>query len=113
MRYEVVLTRDAESDLEHIYRYVAEHDSKASADHVLERLLEVSDSLRSHPGARSDSQGTAVAGDHGVLPGALQTLSADFSNAPQLSRDLSDRRWAARYAIPSPEKNAGRLRCHE
>lgn len=49
MRYDVVLTRDAESDLEHIYRYIAEHDSKASADYVLERLLEVSDSLAADP----------------------------------------------------------------
>lgn len=49
MRYDVVLTRDAESDLEHIYRYIAEHDSKGSADHVLERLLEVSDSLAASP----------------------------------------------------------------
>lgn len=49
MRYDVVLTRDAESDLEHIYRYIAEHDSKASADYVLERLLEVGDSLAAYP----------------------------------------------------------------
>jgi len=49
MRYEVVLTADAESDLEHIYRYIAEHDSKANADYVLERLLEVSDSLSAYP----------------------------------------------------------------
>jgi toxin ParE1/3/4 len=49
MRYEVVLTEGAESDLEHIYRYIAQHDSKASADHVLERLLEVGDSLAEHP----------------------------------------------------------------
>ncbi len=49
MRYEVVLTRDAESDLEHIYRHIAEHDSKASADYVLERLLDVSDSLAAYP----------------------------------------------------------------
>lgn len=49
MRYDVVLTHDAESDLEHIYRHIAEHDSKASADYVLERLLEVSDSLAAYP----------------------------------------------------------------
>lgn len=49
MRYEVVLTQDAESDLENIYRYIAEHDSKASADYVLERLLDVSDSLAAYP----------------------------------------------------------------
>ena len=45
MRHEVVLTRDAESDLAHSYDYLAEHDSKAHADRVLERLLDTSDSL--------------------------------------------------------------------
>jgi toxin ParE1/3/4 len=49
MRHEVVLTEDAESDLEHIYRHIAEHDSKASADYVLEHLLDVSDSLAAYP----------------------------------------------------------------
>ena len=35
MLYEVSLTKDAERDLEEIYLYIAEHDSRASADHVL------------------------------------------------------------------------------
>jgi toxin ParE1/3/4 len=48
-RYEVVLTQDAEADLTHLYRYIAEYDSRASADRVLERLLEISDSLAEHP----------------------------------------------------------------
>lgn len=61
MRYDVVLTGDAESDLEHIYRYIAEHASKASADHVLERLLEVSDSLAAYP-------------ERGSIPKALRSL---------------------------------------
>lgn len=49
MAHEVALTKDAERDLEDIYRYIAEHDSRASADHVLERLLQTTDSLRSTP----------------------------------------------------------------
>lgn len=49
MAYEVALTKDAERDLEDIYRYVAEHDSPASANHVLERLLKATDSLGSSP----------------------------------------------------------------
>jgi len=53
MRCEVVLTADAESDLEHIYRYIAKHDSRASADHVIDRLLEAGDSLAEHPGRGS------------------------------------------------------------
>jgi toxin ParE1/3/4 len=49
MRREVVLTADAEADLERLYRHLAEHDSKSSAEYVLGRLLEVSESLAQHP----------------------------------------------------------------
>ena len=35
MRFEVVLSADAERDIEDIYRYIAEHDGIAHADHVL------------------------------------------------------------------------------
>lgn len=49
MAYEVALTKDAERDLKDIYRYIAEHDSAASADHVLDRLLQTTDTLRSSP----------------------------------------------------------------
>ena len=53
MTYEVVLTKDAGRDLEDIYRYIAEHDSPANADRVLDRLLETTDALRRHPGRGS------------------------------------------------------------
>ena len=49
MSYEVSLTKDAERDLEVIYTYIAEHDSQASADHVLERLIKATDALRMSP----------------------------------------------------------------
>jgi len=49
MGYEIVLTRDAERDLEDIYRHIAEHDSPAKANHVLERLLDAAESLREFP----------------------------------------------------------------
>jgi toxin ParE1/3/4 len=49
MSYEVSLTKDAERDLEEIYCYIAEHDSRASADHVLERLVHATDALRTSP----------------------------------------------------------------
>ncbi len=45
MRRKVVLTRDAERDLEDIYRYIVAQDTKASADHVLDRLLQIGQSL--------------------------------------------------------------------
>jgi toxin ParE1/3/4 len=49
MSHEVSLTKDAERDLEEIYFYIAEHDSRASADRVLERLVQATDALRTSP----------------------------------------------------------------
>jgi toxin ParE1/3/4 len=49
MPYEVSLTKDAERDLEEIYFYIAEHDSRGSADHVLERLVQATNALRTSP----------------------------------------------------------------
>lgn len=48
-KYEVLLTEGAEQDLESIYDYIAEFDCKANADHVLDRLLEVVESLSTFP----------------------------------------------------------------
>lgn len=48
-KYEVLLTAGAERDLESIYDYIAESDCKANADHVLDRLLEVVESLAAFP----------------------------------------------------------------
>jgi toxin ParE1/3/4 len=49
MLYEVSLTKDAERDLEEIYLYIAEHDSQARADHVLDRLVKATEALRTSP----------------------------------------------------------------
>ena len=49
MLYEVSLSKDAERDLEDIYSYIAEHDSPASADHVLDRLVKATEALRASP----------------------------------------------------------------
>ena len=46
---EVSLTKDAEPDLEEIYLYIAEHDSRASADHVLDRLVKATEALKTSP----------------------------------------------------------------
>lgn len=48
-RYEVLLTEGAERDLETIHSYIAESDSIASADHVLERLMEAAEGLSRFP----------------------------------------------------------------
>ncbi len=49
MPYGVSLTRDAERDIGEIYLYIAEHDSRGNADHVLERLVQATDRLRTAP----------------------------------------------------------------
>lgn len=47
--YEVLLTQGAEQDLESIYDYIAEYDCQANADYVLDRVLEVVESLATFP----------------------------------------------------------------
>jgi toxin ParE1/3/4 len=47
--YGVSLTQDAKRDLEEIYRYIAERDSRGSADRVLDRLVQAADALRTAP----------------------------------------------------------------
>jgi toxin ParE1/3/4 len=49
MSHKVSLTKDAERDLEEIYFYIAEQDSRAKADHVLERFVQATDALRTSP----------------------------------------------------------------
>jgi toxin ParE1/3/4 len=48
-RYEVLLTRGAEQDLESIHDYIAESDSPVNADHVLDELIEVVRGLAEFP----------------------------------------------------------------
>jgi toxin ParE1/3/4 len=48
-RFEVLLTADAERDLEDLYGHIAASDSRASADRVLDRLLAAAESLSSVP----------------------------------------------------------------
>lgn len=48
-RYEVLLTQGAERDLESIHDYIAEFDCVASADHVLDRLMEAVEGLAQFP----------------------------------------------------------------
>lgn len=47
--YNVLLTKGAEQDLEAIYDYIAEFDSKASADYVLDRLIGIVEDLTHFP----------------------------------------------------------------
>jgi toxin ParE1/3/4 len=61
MVFQVVLTADAERDLEDIVTYLAKHDSPRSAEHVLGRILDVADSLTVEP-------------TRGTPPGELRAL---------------------------------------
>jgi toxin ParE1/3/4 len=47
--YEVLLTEGAEQDLEAIHAYVAEFDSPAKADYVLDRIRDVAERLATFP----------------------------------------------------------------
>ena len=48
-KFEVLLTEGAEQDLEAIYDYIADFDSPASANDVLDQLMEVVESLSLFP----------------------------------------------------------------
>jgi toxin ParE1/3/4 len=63
MRFEVVLTEDAERDLEDIVIYIARHDSQRNAEHVLSRILEISDGLTSSPARGSQPKELRSLGD--------------------------------------------------
>lgn len=47
--YEVVLTEDALQDLEELYDYIAQHDARPKADHVLNAVDKLLASLASLP----------------------------------------------------------------
>jgi toxin ParE1/3/4 len=47
--FEVLLTAGAEQDLENIYDYIAQFDSVQNADHVLDQLMLVVESLSRFP----------------------------------------------------------------
>jgi toxin ParE1/3/4 len=61
MHYKVLLTEDAEQDLEDLYAYIAKFDSPKKADYVLDRLLELTQSLATSP-------------DRGTQPNELRSL---------------------------------------
>ncbi|MEX0801733.1 MAG: type II toxin-antitoxin system RelE/ParE family toxin [Candidatus Binatia bacterium] len=49
MRFEVLLTADANRDLEDIYSYVAENEDARKADDLLDRITAVVKSLSTYP----------------------------------------------------------------
>ena len=49
MSCKILLTHSAERDLEALYDYIAENDSQANANYVLDKLMEVAESLAAFP----------------------------------------------------------------
>ena len=49
MRFEVLLTEDANQDLQDIYAYVAEHDATGKAEALLNRIEEIIERLSASP----------------------------------------------------------------
>ncbi|MCX7140508.1 MAG: type II toxin-antitoxin system RelE/ParE family toxin [Proteobacteria bacterium] len=49
MHFEVLLTKDAEQDLEELYDHIATHDTAGNADRVLDRIETALDSLSTFP----------------------------------------------------------------
>lgn len=49
MRFEVLLTADAERDLAELYDYIAEGDTPGNAAHVLERIEDALEKLSAFP----------------------------------------------------------------
>ncbi len=63
MAFQVVVTEDAERDLEDIVTYIAKYDSPRSAEHVLSRILEIADSLTGEPKRGSTPKELRALGD--------------------------------------------------
>jgi toxin ParE1/3/4 len=61
--FQVVITEDAENDLEDIVTYIAKHDSPRAAEHVLSRILEIADSLMTAPTRGSAPEELRALGD--------------------------------------------------
>jgi toxin ParE1/3/4 len=63
MPFEVVLTEDAEHDLEDLFTYIATYDSPRNAEYVLTRILEIADSLATAPARGSQPKELRSLGD--------------------------------------------------
>jgi toxin ParE1/3/4 len=63
MAFQVLLTEDAERDLDDILTYIAQHDSRRNAEHVLGRVLDVADRLSIEPTRSSTPKELSALGD--------------------------------------------------
>jgi len=63
MAFQVVIPEDAERDLEDIVNYIAKHDSRRGAEHVLSRILGIADCLTIQPTRGSSPKELRALGD--------------------------------------------------
>jgi plasmid stabilization system protein ParE len=109
MRFELLLTEDAERDLEDIYNYIVEYDSRQKADYVLDRILEVTESLARSPERGLLPRELSALGIQEVPPGLLQAVPCDLPSNRSTGNHLRDRRWKARYAVAVVATGSWRL----
>ncbi len=64
LAHKVVLTQDAEADLEAIYDYIAEYDCPENADYVLDELLKTANNLNHFPEKSSIPKELLDLGNH-------------------------------------------------
>ena len=64
MTYKVILTAGAERDLEALHDYIARHDSPATANRVLDRILKVTGDLATFPERGSHPRELLALGIH-------------------------------------------------
>lgn len=91
MRHEVLLTAGAERDLREIYDHVAESDSQARADLVLDQLMATAERLAGFPERGRHPRELEALGTPGVSSGRLQALSSHLPHHGQAGLHLPDR----------------------
>jgi plasmid stabilization system protein ParE len=107
--YKVSLTKDAERDLEEIYVYIAEHDSRASADHVLDRLVKATEALKTSPDRAAyvnELRSLDISEYRQVL---FEPLPFNLQGALETSDHLSYHRRSPRHGVSADTQTIGRL----
>jgi toxin ParE1/3/4 len=108
MGFQVVLTEDAERDLDDIVSYIAKHDSAGSAEHVLSRILEIAERLTAAPTRGSQPKELRSLGDQEYRHVFFKPYRLIYRIVGQQVY-LSHRRWAREYAVTVGATTARRL----
>ena len=95
MDLQVVLTEDAEQDLEDIYDYISASGSPQNADYVLDRLLEVTENLTTFPERGSQPKELRLLGIKEYRQAFFQALSHNLSSDRRTGGCLHHSRWQA------------------